>query len=215
MVKTNAQTAGISWVAKGRELLEQGEVTAALECYEKVFDPDALDETEARTMLIEARAHLSRKHIHEALDCFEEALAMGTDVQRRQALDGISTVGEIRSRLRSLTSSLKKGLKARLGKRQVARGLALVSDDENVVLISREAIERLPSHLAKASRISRLPQHLADLQLPFETDKCIPFAEQEDLLYILEVASSLGAVQEGKEGNSNATRANTEPAVAE
>jgi tetratricopeptide (TPR) repeat protein len=216
MVKTNAQTAGVSWVAKGREHLEQGQVALAVECYEKVFDPEALDETEARTMLIEGRAHLSRKHIHEALDCFEEALVMGTDVQRRQALDGIATVGEIRSGLRSLTTSLKKGLKDRLGKRQIASGLSLVSDDDNIVLISREALERLPSHLAKASKISRLPQHLVDLPLPFETDKCIPFADQGDLQYILEIASSLSAPQEPKQGSSNAGHAtDAEPAVAE
>lgn len=215
MVETNAQTAGVSWVAKGRELLEHGNVTSALECYGKVYDPDALDETDARTMLIEARAHLSRKHIHEALDCFEEALIMGTEVQRRQALDGITTVGEIRSRLRALTSSVKKGLKDRLGKRQIASGLSLVSDEDNVVLISREAIERLPSHLAKASKISKLPQHLTDLPLPFETDKCIPFADQGDLQYILEIASTLSAAPEAKPNNSNTGHAAAEPAVAE
>jgi len=215
MVKTNAQTDEVSWVVKGRELLEQGNVASALDCYERMFDPEALDETEARTMLIEARAHLSRKHIQEALDCFEEALVMGTDVQRRQALDGISNVGEIRSRLRSLTSSLKKGLKDRLGKRQIASGLSLVSDEDNVVLISKEAIERLPSHLARTTRISKLPQHLIDLQLPFETERCIPFADQGDLDYILEVASSLSAVREAKQNNSSTGHANAEPAVAE
>jgi len=215
MIETNAQTAEISWVAKGRELLEKGEVASALECYEKVFEPEALDETEARTMLIEARANLSRKHIQEALDCFEEALVMGTDVQRRQALDGIISVGEIRSRLRSLTPTLKKGLKDRLGKRLASSGLALVSDEENVVLISPEAIERLPGHLAKGSRISRLPQHLTDLQLPFQTDKCIPYADEGDLRYVLEVATSLSSTQEVKQNNSSNSEATPEPATAE
>ncbi|MBI4963001.1 MAG: hypothetical protein HY913_06990 [Desulfomonile tiedjei] len=215
MIETNTQTAETSWVAKGRNLLEHGDVASALECYEKVFDPDTLDETEARTMLIEARAHLSRKHLHEALDCFEEALVMGTDVQRRQALDGLTNVGEIRSRLRSLTPSVKKGLKERLGKRQVSLGLTLVSDDENVVLISREALESLPGHLAKATKISKLPQHLTDLQLPFDTDRCIPFADQGDLEFILEVAANLSAVQATKQSNSNSGQGTAEPAQAE
>jgi tetratricopeptide (TPR) repeat protein len=192
MIQTNADVPEISLVAKGREFLEKGDIPAALECYRQVYDPDALDETEARNMLIEARAHLSRKHLPEALESFEEALLMGTDVQRRQALEGISALGEIRVGLRSLTASLKKGLKEVLGQQRLSSwGIALVSDGENVVLISEEAVQSLPASLAKVGRISRLPSHLADYQLPFETNKCIPYVNEDDVRFILDVAAAL------------------------
>jgi tetratricopeptide (TPR) repeat protein len=196
MIQTNADVPEFSLVAKGRQFLDKGNVAAAVECYGKAYDPDAVDETEARNMLIEARAHLSRKHLLEALESFEEALLMGTDVQRRQALDGISALGEIRAGLRSLTTYLKKGLKEILGQQKPSSiGIALVSDDENVVLISEEAIQSLPAHLAKGGRISRLPPHLADHPLPVETDKCIPYVNQDDARYILEVAATLAGAQ--------------------
>ena len=196
MIQTNADVPESSLVAKGRKFLEKGNIPAAVECYGKAYDPEAVDETEARSMLIEARAHLSRKHLLEALESFEEALLMGTDVQRRQALDGISGLGEIRGGLRSLTAYLKKGLKEIFGQqRPSSLGIALVSDDENVVLISDEAIQGLPAPLAKAGRISRLPPHLVDHQLPFETDKCIPYVNEDDARYILEVAAALGRLQ--------------------
>ena len=158
MIQTNADVPEFSLVAKGREFLEKGNIPAAVECYGQAYDPEAVDETEARNMLIEARAHLSRKHLLEALESFEEALLMGTDVQRRQALDGISALGEIRVGLRSLTAYLKKGLKEIFGQqRPSSLGIALVSDEENVVLISEEAVQSLPAPLAKGGRISRLP----------------------------------------------------------
>ncbi len=179
MIETNADSHDVSLVAKGRAFLERGDISSAVQCYGQAYDPETLDESEARTMLIEARSHLSRKHVLEALECFEEALLMGTDVQRRQALDGIATVGEIRRRFPELVEEIKKGLKTHLGKRSpVACGIVLISDAENVVLIADEAMARLPAVLAKSARMSRLPQHVLDQSLPFPTRQCIPFTDQ-------------------------------------
>jgi tetratricopeptide (TPR) repeat protein len=192
MIETNANVGNFSWIAKGREFLDNGDLPSALECYDQAFDPESMDESEARNMLIEARAHLLRKHILEALESFEEALQMGTDVQRRQALDGISTIGEIKSRLGSITAKLKKGLKGALSKRgPLTSWLALVSETDNVVLISREAAESLPAQLVKGGKIGRLPQHLSDHPLPIATDRCIPYTDEEDVRYILEIAAAL------------------------
>ena len=194
MIESNASSADMSLVAKGREFLERGDISSAVECYGRVFDPDTVDESEARSMLIEARSHLSRRHVLEALECFEEALIMGTEVQRRQALEGITNVGEIRSRLGPLTAELKKGLKQRFGKKTPATtGLALVSDQENVVLISEEAIAKLPSSLTRGSRITKLPQHMADMHLPLRTGHCIPYTHEDDVRYILDVAAHLSS----------------------
>lgn len=192
MIETNSNASELSLVEKGRELLEKGDIPSAVKFYGQAFDPDALDEGEARSMLIEARAQLSRKHLLEALESFEEALLMGTEVQRRQALDGIIAVGEMRAKLPGLTAKLKKGLKDRLGKKSpTGVGLALVSDQENVVLISREAVVRLPPNLGKGPRIRRIPQHLSDYQPPFKADHCISYADEDDVNYVLEVADSL------------------------
>lgn len=192
MIETNTGTSEFSLVAKGRELLDKGDISSAVECYGKAFDPDSLDESEARSMLIEARSHLSRKHLLEALESFEEALLMGTDVQRRQALDAILTIGEIRAGLGPITAQLKSGLEELLGESPASDfGLALLGGDENVVLLSDEAAERLPGNLTKGSKISRLPQHLADYRLPFETTKCIPYTDEEDVRFILDVAAGL------------------------
>lgn len=190
MAETNAETLEFSLVARGRQFLDQGDVPSAVACYEKAHDPDALDETEARSMLIEAHAYLARKHLVEALDSFEEALLMGTDVQRRQALDGISTIGQVRSRLPGLTASLRKKLKEILGRRATASGsMTLISDDENIILVSPEVVETLPTNLTKRKKITRVPQHLADVKLPIDTSQCIPYADKEDVDYILEVAT--------------------------
>ena len=81
MMNINTNFADESLVMKGREFLERGDISSAVECYGKAFDPDSADEAEARSMLIEGRSHLSRKHLMEALECFEEALLMGTEVQ--------------------------------------------------------------------------------------------------------------------------------------
>ncbi|MBM4328146.1 MAG: tetratricopeptide repeat protein [Deltaproteobacteria bacterium] len=188
MIESNAKVQDYSSVEKGRRLLEQGDISSALTQYEKAFDPDVLDEAEARAMLIEARSHLSRKHYVDALECFEEALMMGTDRQRGQALEGIAIIGEIRARVRTINSELKSVLKKIFGKRSPAsKGLALVSDAENVLLISREAVERLPSPLSKGGKIQSLPPHLRDHPLPLKTDKCIPFADDKDLRFLVEV----------------------------
>ncbi len=177
-------------VARGRQFLEEGDVSSAVQCYEKVHDPDALDETEARSMLIEAHANLARKHLMEALESFEEALLMGTDVQRRQALDGISTIGQIRSQLPGLTAMLKKGLKEVLGRRGAEPpAISLVADDENVLLVSPEILETLPAVLAKRKKIRRVPQHLTEIKLPIDASYCIPYADKDDVDYILEVAA--------------------------
>lgn len=192
MIETNSNASELSPVEKGREFLEKGDIPSAIKLYGQAFDPEALDESEARNMLIEARAQLSRKHLFEALESFEEALLMGTDVQRRQALDGIIAVGELRAKVPRLTAKLKKGFKDRLGKNTpTGLGLALVSDQENVVLISREALVRLPPNLGKSSRIRRIPQHLSDYQAPFKADHCISYADEDDVDYVLEVLDSL------------------------
>jgi hypothetical protein len=200
MIETNADSTDVSLVVKGRQFLERGDISSAVECYGKAFDPDTVDEAEARTMLIEARSHLSRKRLLEALECFEEALVMGTEVQRRQALEGISAIGEVRSKLRHLTPELKKGIKQRFGKRSsIAAGMALVSDEENVVILSEEAIERLPTALAKSTKISRLPQHLLDQILPIRVRRCIPYSDEEDVRFVLEVATSLAGTSKEQE----------------
>jgi len=192
MIETNTEVPQFSFVAKGRELLERGDISSAVEYYRKAFDPDATDEFEARNMLIEARSHLSRKHIIEALECFEEALVMGTDVQRKQALEGITIVGQIASRLKHLNDQLQKGLASKLGRTHlIDLGLALVSDQENIILISEEAVEKLPGHLTKGSRITKLPQHLSDYPLPIKTDKCIGYIDEDDVKYILELVNEL------------------------
>jgi hypothetical protein len=197
MIDMNADPSDLSLVAKGRELLDRGELSAAMQCYGQAFDPDSADEAEARNMLIEARSHLSRKHPIDALECFEEALVMGTEVQRRQALEGITAIAEIRARLRTLTPELKKKLKERLGKRSsLSSGLALVSDDENILLISHEAAESLPLHLVKGGRISRIPPHISEERLPFKTNKCIPYTDEGDVHYILAVAAAIVAPKE-------------------
>lgn len=202
MIDVNSDTTEISLVAKGREFLERGDISSAVACYGQVYDPDTLDEGEARGMLIEARSHLSRKHIFEALECFEEALVMGTDVQRRQALEGLATVGEIRARLPQITQKLKQKLADhRKPGLPASQELAFVSDDENIVLISPQAVERLPPHLTKGLRITRVPQHLADHPLPFKTDACIPYTDENDVQYLVEVAAALNAsVTEDKQG---------------
>jgi len=199
MIETNKDIAEISLVEKGRALLEQGDVDSAVEYYGQAFDPESLDEPEARNMLIEARSHLSRKHLVEALESFEEALVMGTEIQRRQAVEGILTIAEIRSRLPRLTAALKKGIKERFGKKDMAVvGLFLMSDEENLVLFTNEAVEPLPIHLNKTSRIGRIPQHVSDHQLPVKTDKCIAYTDEDDIRYILEIAGALNGKLQGK-----------------
>lgn len=192
----------LSLAEKGREFLELGDVSSALACYERVFDPDSLDEQEARTMLIEGRSNLSRKRLSEALDCFEEALVMGTDVQRRQALDGLADVGRIKAKLKALTSVLKKGLKKCFGSKRILSpgGPAFLSDSENLVLISSETLEKLPKHLLRSSRIQELPPHLADMILPIPADRCIPYTDESDISYILQISEHL-ATRAGDEEN--------------
>ena len=150
-------------------------------------------------MLIEARAYLSRKNLVEALEHFEEALVMGTTIQRQQAVDGIATVGELRSRCKVLTAELKRGLRRHLGKKKPESvGLVFVSDQENVVLISHEAVQRLPGHLVKANKIRRIPPHLAYQPMPLDTDKAIAYTDEEDIRFILEVAAHLTLKQEAE-----------------
>lgn len=192
MIGTNAQTGELSLVEKARESLQRGEIALAMTYYGQVFDPDTLDEDEARSMLIEARAHLARKDLVAALENFEEALLMGTDVQRRQALDGIGSIGDIRSRLKNLTMELKKGLKKAFArKKPESVGLALAAGEENMVLISSKALETLPGFLARSSKLRQLPPRMADYALPFQTDRCIFYAEEEDIRLILEIADNL------------------------
>ena len=202
MIGTNVQPGESSLLEKGRDLLERGDILSALECYRQAFDPESVDELEARTMLIEARSHLSRKQILEALESFEEALMMGTERQRGQALEGISAVGEIRTRLHGLTHELKKGLRKCFGKRKTAsKDLELISDEENIVIVSPEALNRLPVRLMRAGKIQKLPPHLTDYPLPFHAEQCIPYAGAEDVQYILGVAAFLAAEENGSEAD--------------
>lgn len=191
MIGTNTDSGEFS-LAKGREFLQRGDLNAAVEYYGRVYDPESVDEAEARSMLIEARSHLLKKHLMDALESFEEALLMGTDVQRRQALEGITKIGELKSQLGHLTAKLKKAFKSIFGKKgSVAFGLALVSDEENLVLVSGEAIRVLPARLAAGKRITSLPARFADMELPLSAKSCIPYTDDEDVQYVLLVAQTL------------------------
>jgi hypothetical protein len=195
MIEIHSSAPEFSLVAKGRESLEQGDFASAVEFYKKVSDPEALDETEARSMLIEARSHLSRKHLFEALESFEEALLMGTEVQRRQALDGILSVGELMSRLGSLTPQVKSSIEeASVLDPGVRDKIDIVPGDENIVLISNKVLDRLPGHLAKSPRISRLPQHLVDQTLSISNARCVAYADEEDVRFIAELAKSVASL---------------------
>lgn len=189
---SNNNSDDFSYVVKGRELLERGDIASAIECYSKAFDPDALDEPEARNMLIEARANLSRKFLPESLDSFEEALIIGDTIQRRQAIEGITAIAEIRVNLSSLNQQLKDGLREVKGrKNRSIPGLAMVSEDENLVLISNEAIAKLPDRLLRNVRITKLPPRLTGVSLPVGAEKCIPYSTADDITYILEVAKAI------------------------
>lgn len=203
-MQSNNNADEFSYVARGRELLEQGDIAAAVEFYSKAFDPESLDEPEARSMLIEARANLSRKFLPEALESFEDALIVGDIIQRRQAIEGIVTIADIRSRLGFLAQRLKAGLKevARKKTLQIS-GLALLSDDENLILISNEAIAKLPDRLSRGVGIAKLPQRLKVANLPINAEKCIPYSNEDDIFYILEVAKALVNYKEPSRPLSN------------
>lgn len=191
-MNTNTETSQLTLVSRGRELLERGDVSSAVAFYGKVYDPESTDETEARSMLIEGRSNLAKKFLPEALDCFEEALLMGSEIQRRQALDGISSIGAIRVQQGILTSRLKSGLKRLLGKESEALiGLNLVSDDENIVFLSEDSFNGLPGQLAKAARIIRVPSRLSVVAAPMNARRCIAFTTEDDVDFILELAESL------------------------
>jgi tetratricopeptide (TPR) repeat protein len=197
MIQSNIDASEFSMFAQGRRFLEQGEVDSALECYRNAYDPDSLDEREARSMLIEARAHLLRKHIFEALDAFEEALLMGTDVQRRQAIEGIETIAGIKAKLPDLIIQIKKIFKEKLGKRIQQTQFSLVSDSENVVIISSETLENLPAPLAKSPKLTRIPEHIQEQFMPFHGEKCIPFIDEDDIKFISEIAREIKKTASG------------------
>lgn len=198
-MNTNTETSQLTLVNRGRELLERGDVSSAVAYYGKVYDPESTDEFEARNMLIEGRSNLARKFLPEALDCFEEALLMGSEIQRRQALDGISSIGSIRAQLSSLTHELKTGLKRILGKQsELSVGLAFISADENLVLISEEAFESLPAQLKKGARIVALPTRLSDEALPVDSQRCVAYTSEEDVNFILELARNLDEIKESQ-----------------
>lgn len=185
-------TDDLSYIAKAREFLDKGDLSSAVEYYGKAFDPESLDEPEARNMLIEARSNLSRKFLFEALDSFEEALIVGDQIQRRQAMEGVAEIAEIRLRLTLLNQRLRSGLKALVGrKNKQIPGLGFVSENENLVLISNEAISKLPERLLRGVRIARLPERLRGSTLPIEAQKCIPYSNEKDVDYILEVAKAI------------------------
>jgi|UniRef100_A0A7C4AQ51 tetratricopeptide (TPR) repeat protein len=192
MIEITSASTEMSWNERGRQLLDAGNIAEAIECYKQSSDPDSLDEREARDMLIEARAHLSRKYFTEALECFEEALIMGTDIQRSQALEGIRTVAEARMKLPRLTATLMKGLRERFGKRgSAAYGLALASEDDNIILLTEDAIEALPEHLKRGSRIGKLPPRLSDITFPISAQRGVAYANMDDVQYILDIARAL------------------------
>lgn len=192
MIQSNLNTTENSIMEEARKFLERGEIPSAVELYSHAVIPDSEDEKEARDMLIEARSHLSKKNLIEALDCFEEALMMGTEIQRRQALEGILKIGQLLKGLKPLTSQIRKVFKDRFGKQLgVSRGISLVSDEENVVIISRETFESLPNGLKKKNKILNLPDRFHDQTLPFSADKCIPYTDREDVDFILQVAAAL------------------------
>jgi hypothetical protein len=192
MIEASLNNTENSVMEEARKSLERGNIPSAVELYSHAVIPDTEDEKEARDMLIEARSHLSKKNLIEALDCFEEALMMGTEIQRRQALEGILKIGELLKGVKPLTSQIKKALKDRFGKQSgISRGIGLVTDGENVVLLSKEALESLPDILKKKSKILNLPDRLHDKTLPFSAHKCIPYTDKEDVDFILEVASAL------------------------
>jgi hypothetical protein len=193
MAPKDTESTEITLVANAREYLEGGDIERAMELYTKAHDPDALDEEEARSMLIEGRSSLSKKFLSEALDSFEEALVMGTDVQRRQALDGILTVANISSRLEGLGEQLREGLE-QIGKPLDKIGLAIAPGFANVFLITNDALGKLPGTLTKTARISRVPQHMLERDLPINADKCIPYGDEDDVRYILDVVRFLGAL---------------------
>ena len=93
-----------------------------------------------------------------------------------------------------MVEEIKAGLKAHLGTQSPeSRGIALISDEENVVLVADEVMPRLPAVLAKSTRMSRVPQHLQDQTLPFPTRQCIPYTDSDDVRFILEVIAALSA----------------------
>lgn len=203
MIGNHVPTEDMSFAEKGREILERGDIPAAMEYYRKSFDPDALDEVEARTMLIEARALLSRKHLLEALEAFEEALLMGTEVQRRQALEGIAAVGRLRAGIRGLSAKLKKNLNQALGKASLGNlGLAFMGESENLALITREAVSFLPDNLARAGRVQSIPTHLKGEDLPLDTDVCVLYSEPPDLQIIKDIAVFLAKRAETPQADS-------------
>lgn len=206
MIETNRTILDISWTERGRQLLDSGNIVEAIECYRKAHDPESLDEREARNMLIEARAHMSRKHFLEALESFEEALVMGTEIQRNQAIEGIISVAEVRARLPRLTSELKKGFRERFGKRDMASyGLAQAPEEENIVFLTEEAFESLPESLKRGSRIGRLPDRLLDLSFPVKARRGIAYSDREDVKYILQIAEALkSSVRITRSGQYNA-----------
>ena len=127
-----------------------------------------------------------------AQESFEEALLMGTEGQRRQALEGITKVGELKAQLGPLTATLKKAFKSIFGKRgSLPFGLSLVSDEENLVLVSEEAIQSLPARLVTGKRITALPPRFADMELPLSARGCIAYTDDEDVRYIVTVAQTL------------------------
>jgi len=206
MIEITSASTEMSWNERGRQLLEAGNIAEAIECYRQSSDPDALDEREARNMLIEARANLSRKYLSEALECFEEALIMGTQLQRIQALEGIVAVAEARMRLPRLTAALKKGLRERFGKRDSAiYGLALGPEGDNIVLLSEEAIEPLPEQLKRGSRIGKIPARLSETASPIGAQRGVAYADMEDVQYILDIARTLKEISNVHRERSNHT----------
>ncbi len=195
-MSTNTPAAELSLSTRARELLDKGEVAPAVELYCQMFDPDAQDEHEARNLLVEAWAFLAAKQILDALDCFEETMTIGTEVQRRQALEGITQIGELKTRIRPLVQKVRRSLKKHLGKEVSEKvGLAFFTEEENLVLISGDAVSALPGQLLRGNRIRTITQRLKDAPLPIRTTRCIPFTNETDVQYIDEVASTLAKLR--------------------
>jgi hypothetical protein len=201
-MSTNTPAAELSLATRARELLDKGEVAPAVELYCQMFDPDAQDEHEARNLLVEAWAYLAAKLVLDALDCFEETMTIGTEVQRRQALEGITQISEIKLRIPPLVQKVRKSFKKHMG-REVSEkmGLAFFSEDENLVLISDDAVNMLPGQLLRGNRIRPVTQRLKDAPLPIRAHRCIPFANEADAQYIDEVASTIVRLHKNRDNH--------------
>ena len=63
-------------------------------------------------------------------------------------------------------------------------GLGFYAPEENMVIVSNEAVNMLPGQLLRGNRIRTIPRRLKDAPLPIRTSRCIPFTAETDVLYM-------------------------------